>query len=234
MKLDIWGLISTAHPFTLFFSGVILAVGIYKGIVKIPWLNWPRKNKKEPCVECTNVKYFNETISKNIEISIEVARIKFVETIKYQMIEAEIIYIEMADILKDNYWNEATKAGLTNGTRETSVAYYNLMIDNMESNVMDIIRGWMKSNHFIEKTEIEFQSYIDDKIKILIPKISNFIDHGFNRTVLQVDMHELHESALKCMDRIGALANTFFHKARAISIEKKKLIDKLNKPGVLE
>ncbi len=227
MKIDLWNLINTVHPLTWILATIMLCIGVYKGIIIIKWIRIPNKNKDEPCLDCINVKFFNETISRNIEKTAEIARITFVETIKYQMSEAELVWIEIGDILKDNYWNEATKAKLKNGERETAVAYYNLLIDYIKQDVMDILRGWMKSNHFIDKSEIEFQAYIDDKIKILIPKISNSIDHGFNRTVLQVDMHELHESALGCMPRIGALAAEFFHKVRAISIDMKTFIDEI-------
>ena len=93
MKIDIFNLLNTAHPLTLIIAGILIITGVYKGIIKISWLNLPKKNKDEPCLDCINVKFFNETISKNIERAVETARIKFVETIKYQLIEAELVYI---------------------------------------------------------------------------------------------------------------------------------------------
>ncbi len=225
MKIDISNFLSTVHPITWVLVAIVFCYGVYKGYIVIKWLNLPNKN--DPHLKCPNNKSFNEAITRNIEKTVEIAKIQFVDTLKFQMAEAESVWIEISDILKDNYWKQATKHGLKNGERETAVAYYNLLIDYIKSDVMDILRGWMRSNHFIDKSEVEFQSYTQDKIKRLIPKISDAIDHGFNRTVLKVDMHDLHQSALECMPRIGILAKEFFLKARAISVDMKKLMDKI-------
>ena len=213
--------------FTLF-----IAYFVYKGIIKIKWLNIKGINKDNPHLNCIHNKSFNEIIARSIDLAsdraFKIAHIKFIETIYYQMAEAHLAWITVGDILKDNFYCQITKIEITVIAKEKAIIHYNMIIDKMEKDIMDIIRGWMKNNHFIEKSEIEFQSYIEDKIKVLIPKISNIIDHGFNRSILCIDMHQLHESALECMPKIGSVAAIFFHKARAISIEKQKLIKTIN------
>lgn len=229
MKLDIWNLISNADPIALILATIMIIIGVYKGVIKIKWLKLPRLNKDDPHFNCQHNKSFNETISRAIESAsdkaFEIARIKFIETIYYQMVEAHLTWITVGDILKDNFYKQIEQTTVKNEDKQKAIIHYNMMIDKMEKNIMDILRGWMKKNHFIEKSEVEFQCYIEDKVKILIPKISSIIDHGFNRSILCIDMHDLHESALECMPQISAAATTFFHKARSISIDKKKLID---------
>ncbi len=228
--------ITTMTPVEAMLTTVIFGYLITKGIIKIPILVKKKKKLKSDSLlalheNCPNFTSITVILERVMEKSDKIFRIKYGETLYEQMNDAELMWADTKDTLKDNFaktFEEENKGDASKEEKLFAIKYYSLTIDNMEVEMLGLIRRWMRKNHFVEKSEIEYQAYIEEKTEQLHHKMSRLFDDRYDEDVLLVDREMLRNTMTsRSMPIISKRVQKFFLRARAVSIEKAKVIEKI-------
>jgi len=228
-------------PVEAMLTTVIFGYLISKGIIQIPSLIKKKKLKKEKSEQpeslmsmhesCPNFTSITVILERVMEKSDKIFRIKYSETLYEQMNDAELMWVDTKDVLKDNFsktFEEENKGDASKEEKLLAMKYYTMVIDNMEVEMLGLIRRWMRKNHFVEKSDIEYQAYIDDKIEQLHHKMSRLFDDRYDEDVLLVNRDTLRNTMkTRTMPIVSKRIQTFFLRAKAISLEKLKVIQKI-------
>ena len=233
--------ITTMSPVEAMLTTVIFGYLISKGIIQIPSLIKKKKLKKEKSEQpeslmsmhesCPNFTSITVILERVMEKSDRIFRIKYNETLYEQMNDAELMWVDTKDVLKDNFiktFDEENKDDATKDEKLLAINYYTMVIDNMEVEMLGLIRRWMRKNHFIEKTELEYQAYIEEKIEQLYNKMSRLFNERYDEDVSLVDRKILRNNMnTRSMPIISKRVQKFFLRAKAVAIEKLEKIKKI-------
>ncbi len=185
---------------------------------------------------CKNYSSLAIILEKVMERSDKIVRIKYQDTLYEQMNDAELMWEDVTNHLKDNFAKtfDIENPDIEKSEKVYSVKCYILIIESMETEMMGLIRKWMKKNHFIEKSELSYVDYIEEKIGLLHSKMTRLFDDKYEEDKLLINREALRKNMKEnVMPIIHKRGTTFFLRAREISIEKSKLIkeikDKIDK-----
>ena len=229
--VSLLGIIQQTDPITAVIATVMIIRFMYEGGSKIfPILKnkgslfsffHKSKDNKTP---------FQEVFARVLDKSEKIFRIKYHDTIYEQMNEAELMWEDASSKLKDNFMKTYDKYNPESSKEQKRhiVEVYSLIIDSLELKTVGLIRKWMKKNHFIEKTEIEYTAYTEEKIKILHEKMSRMFDLKYDEDIMLVSREVLRNEMIEnVMPFISKSGQMFFLKAREIAVSKVKLIEEL-------
>ncbi len=215
---------------------------IYRGGANIiPLFKKKKKEKSDsPLMDlhrgCKNFTSLSVILEKVMERSDKIIRIKYQDTLYEQMNEAELMWEDVTNLLKDNFaiTFDNENANVEKSKKVYSVKCYSIIIESMEVEMMGLVRKWMKKNHFMDKSEITYVSYIEEKIGLMHSKMTRLFDDRYEEDRLLVSRDVLRKSMKEnVMPVVSKRGTTFFLRAREIAIEKSKLIkeitDKIDK-----
>lgn len=223
--------IQQMSPIEAILLTIMVIFFIYRGGINyfIPFITKKRKGTKSLMsmhVGCRNYTSLEVILEKVMEKSDKIVRIKYQETLYEQMNEAELMWGDIKDILKDNF-SRAFNEQNSRASKENklfSSRCYSIILDSLETEMMGLVRRWMKKNHFITKTELEFADYIEDRTKRLHDKMTRLFDEKYDEDKLLVKRELKRKMIDSSMPIISKRISTFFLRARAIAVEKENQI----------
>lgn len=120
------------------------------------------------------------------------------------------------------------KAFLDIAQSERDISAYGDILLTAKEEVKDYIRKWLRVNHYTSKSEIEFQDYINSKIKDLLDVVTYHLDRKYKDsffTIPRADVCAHNES--KVIPEAQKIWEKMFRDCREISRNNEELIKTL-------
>ncbi len=176
---------------------------------------------------CKNYSSLLIILERAMQDASDIMHIRYIETIYDQMNLAEESWRRIRMILRQGFV-ENLDEDLEDGLKQDAKVCYNLVLDKIGKDLIGLLRKWVKRNHFTEKSDLEFQSYITERLRDLTEFFSIAIQDVYVPEIMKFDLERLRNFNLeKLMPEIGKEIVSFFTKARIIAAEKEKKIDKI-------
>jgi len=213
-------------------------IGMATGIIKVPkFINWT-KNKKSKSndvfkthIKCEYWPNLKNLIVKAIDKGMMIQRIKINEAIAEQMAEADELFVDIKDIIRDNYFKlyKEFRGGEVSGLLdEPDVNKYDVLLDSSESMFKGMTRRYMRKNHFIDKSDEEFRIYIDRRTEDYQKALSKYLNERYLTAHYHIAREVVFESNIRnCMPEVKQKVSIFFYRVREIARAKQLLIDEL-------
>jgi len=221
-------IIKTMSPVEAVLSTIIFAFLVYRGYINIPAF-LKRKKADAPTDptdltgihrSCVNYSSLLIILERAIKDSDEIIQIKYIETVYDQMNLAEEYWSRIRMQLREAFVS-LLDPSLSSKQAQDAKICYNLILDKLGGELLGLIRKWIKRNHFLEKSEIEFKAYIDQRVGDLEEFFSISIQDIYMPSGIQVDIETLRTFNIEqVMPGIAKELADFFMRARAISAEK--------------
>ena len=126
---------------------IVGGYAVFKGIIKLPFLS---------------------TTKKSIDKYKTIWNIKTKETLYEQMNIVEVSHASIMFVLK--------KAYLNLNVTDNHAQHYELITQDAQRECKNVIRKWLKENHYTSRTETEFNIYVDEKIESLLEIVTYHFD----------------------------------------------------------
>lgn len=227
--------ITSMSPVEAMLTTVVVSYLVMKGFIKLPFIKKWREDKIKrdpndilsPHRKCVNFPSLLQIMERAMTKSDEIMHIKYIETLYDQMTTAEESWIRIRMLLRESFVR-LIPTGIDERRKQEAKICYNLVLDKLGKDMIGLMRKWMKRNHLIERTEIEYQSYITQRAKDLEEFFSIAIQDVYVPTEMQVDIEALRAFNIEnAMPPIIKELTSFFIKAREIAREKEAKINKI-------
>ena len=141
---------------------VVILFLAYKGIIKLPFI---------------------PTITDRIKTYEKVWNIKTKETLFEQMNIVEVVHASIMFTLK--------KAYLNLNVTDKHAQHYELITQDAQKECKNIIRKWLKENHYTDRTEQEFDMYVSEKIDLLLEIVTYHFDLKYKDDFFEISRENL-------------------------------------------
>lgn len=166
-----------------------------------------------------------ETVFKNSD---ERRYMKDIDAIKRQMEIAEDYVKQVIALMTRVYLHTLSAKGHADPASSPGFTSYSKnVLPIVECQVVSKIRTFVRENHFAEKTEREFEEYIEARSK----QLREFVSHMLNDIYLYRDditRSELYEANEKRMPEFKEYIRNFLLDCREIAVEVNQLVNTLN------
>ncbi len=236
--------IQAMDPVTAVMATVMVIFFGYRGgsnIIPIIKKNKSRKEEKNkpesksPLMDlhkgCKNYSSLAIILEKVMFKSDKIVRIKYQDTLYEQMNDAELMWEDVTNSLRDNFTKtfDKTNPKAEKADRKYAIKCYAIILESMETGMLGLIRKWMKKNHFIEKSELDYVTYMEEKAELLHTKMKRLFDDRYEEDKLMVKATTLRKAMEEnSMPVISKRMVTFFLRAKVIATEKSLLIREIS------
>lgn len=223
-------LIISASIIVLFLLFILLKKGIrLKGKGLNISINGNEKEieNKSPHAECVYRHHAIDLIRQVWKNADERGRLKYSQSVKLQMEQAEVFTQKYIQILIHVYLKVLQEKGFADPVSTVSFNSYKNVLKILENSLLTIIRHAVRENNFAEKNSREFEEYVRQKIQ----QLADFCMNVLNDTYLyknDVNTAELYEANKAAKNEFEQISNDFFFKCRQIAVdinEKIKYLD---------
>lgn len=194
----------------------------------------PKKPEVKPGVQahedCPHfpslVLMMREAMYKNIKMY----SIKIEQTIYDQLNLFEDLFDDLFKIYKSDYltlYKTKKKIKADGILNHIQVKFYLSLLRESKTDMKKLTIKFMKENHFLEKTEVEFLTYKVERAEDYIQALSEHFDDVYNSDDFDVSREALYKSNMLCVDKVNAKIFSFFDKVRIVSKNNQKKIKKL-------
>ena len=228
--LSIW---TNATTLSQLIFVVLLLYFVGTGVIKLP-KSQKKLDENEALgihVKCANFPSLKLLVMDAIQKSAEIQRILINDTLNEQMNEADDLFIDMRSQMKKTYlklYKEKTSGIKSNILRNKEVNCYLSLLDNMESPLKGMTRRFLKKNHFLERSDMEFREYIKQRTADYQSAVAEFLDDHYDGGESSISTDELHIVNMKeVYPLMEAKVESFFHKVRKIAEDKREEVVKL-------
>lgn len=222
----------------IFLVSVLVSFSLMQGSVQIPKIFKKKRNKKtsnslvQLLMDNPNYPTLTAILEKSMEKSDEITKIKYIDVIYEQMTEAELVTEEIKEILSNSLDEMLDPIDeLSKSEKEIVLLQFEIILENMENSFIGIFRKWMKRNHFLDKTPIEFNVYIQDKIEISLKRFKRYFEK-YNSIIYDKRNFQDNDFYLrfeKCCPEIEKKLIILFNKVKEIGLKKREEIEKIKK-----
>lgn len=213
---------------------IVITYLLKTGIIELPLKQYQKKkaiNKPfEIHSKCAHFPSLVKMIQDALYKSSKIQTIKREDTIYDQINIFNDLFEDIFKILKSNYLtlyknhNNVPIDGLLNNIQ---IKYYLSILRNSHSDFKKLTIKFMKENHFIEKSETEFRTYIAERSEDYQQALTEYLDGEYDSNIFNVSRERLYKSNMKCIDKINVKIEEFFYKVRDVSIKNQKKISDL-------
>lgn len=172
-----------------------------------------------------------ESMRKIREIERRIIEIRYMETIKKQMGIAEGAVKSIITESLQSYTSLLKNKKHKDPIKTTSCQSYMLLLRVIEHRLVDKLRLYVRENHFAEKTEVEFDSYIESKTKALIYLISESLNnlYHYDEDITRAELYDANKEKIRIVEHILLDCFREFRISAIDSVEKvEKLESKIN------
>jgi len=236
--MELFKIIQQMTPIEAFLVAIIVFYLGSKGILKIPFItNLLDKQKEKKAVK----KGGKAPVSKKslpadiiliirnaIEKAIKIEHIRINETISEQMNEADILFEDTRKLMRKSFltlFKQHRKGDINGLIDDPEVKFYLTIVESSETEMKGNLRRIMKKNHFLEKDENGFRTWIKEKTVKLRDIMTDVFDMKYSTKDFTISREELYEKHMKeVMPQVEDLLEGFFYRIREIAREKNDLI----------
>ena len=191
------------------------------------------RRRKSPHVGCKNVEDIVLVVRRVAEDGDKIYQIKYVEMMREQM-----TYVENKAIILRGFMSKIFLSALSDALKgdptqavnlisHPDYKYYGLVLDKMIDIQVGYMRSSLRSNHYLELSEIEFDKYTTEKIDMMVQITTDLLNAAYEGTVLK--RSELYKVNMLNIGDIRAMVYDAFLKARNIAKNCQERIDLIAK-----
>ena len=181
---------------------ILVTVGIVKGIIVIPWIKIGNKPNL-------------------VEKTLKIWLIKTKQTLYEQMNIVEVTHSAVLFKMTEIY--------RCLNPSPNDLQHYELLIAKIESKCKSFIRKWLKENHYSERSDENFELYIDEKVtfllELIIKELNTFYRDDMFSSVSRETLRE--ENTLHLIDYSKSKWHKMFIDCRRITVSNEKKVKKL-------
>jgi len=178
-----------------------------------------KKEEKNVHHGCKNFHNLEFIIQRYVDRAIKIERIKS-SILPSQMVAVDKSSIKVKSILMDTY--KKLKA-----PHQDVYNYDNILFKTMSS-TQELLRDWVKKNHLLDKTDIEFREYVRETKDLIIKHHIAELDREYNSEFFTVNRAKLlNRNKEETIGKIDDELEELLYKIRDIVSDKMKEIDKL-------
>jgi hypothetical protein len=184
----------------LFLLGFILYIGAKFGLkfrgkgFALSFGNEKDENNS-PHSKCKNSHDAIECLKDVRKIESDIYELKYQKLMKRQMDFVESASKEGVSKLLRIYTSLLKRKGQENPIKTESCQSYILILKVLETRITDLARFFMKENHLAEKSEPEFESYIESRtndIRFLVTDTLNDL-YYYDRDITRAELYDINE-----------------------------------------
>lgn len=195
---------------------VIILIGVYHlintGRIVVP--TWFKKEKGTTETGDSCLHKMKQERSKGERITI----IKYFDTVYEQMSVVRTTASTISDLLTDVFVEVLNTKDVTEEQHNDALQIYQMLIDGALDNASGYLRRWVKRNGLTDMNDVEYQTYIHNRIEESQKLIKKYIDRTFLKNQLHMDRGELHEVNLILFhERVKDIMADMFIKLRSIA-----------------
>ena len=183
--LNLW---SESNTLTQILTIIIIIVGVYKGVLVLPFVNIKKKQRKTH-EECNLYHDMNEIIKNAIIKSQKISKIKDKDIIRDQMNSLEVTHNEILYKMKSIYHSHVKN--------DKDIAHYNELLDNLEHDIRSMIKAWFRENHLTEKSDKDYRDYVSTRIGLILSRVTDTLNYKYKNFELdRQKLQDIHREEL--------------------------------------
>lgn len=164
------------------------------------------KSKKKKAVTKVIGRELKPIIELYVDNQIKIDRLKE-SILPCQMVVVDKSVIRIKSFLMDNYKNMDAPAA--------DISHYDHILYKTLSIAKDTLRDWLRLNHILEKSDIEFREYVRDIKDLITKEHISLLDREYNSEYFTISRKELFESNKKhTFGKIDDILEEMMHKVR--------------------
>lgn len=172
-------------------------------------------------------------IDSAIKRAILIFSLKEYKTLQDQMSCVEKATLMIKSIIIDNF--QEMKGLKDHPDRGRDIRAYLKIIHFTMGEAKETLKGWIKSNHLLERTDIEFQVYVKETVRNLLLQVSSTIDEEYFSEDFIIDRAVLKKHNVEKMtSEISEILSSLLMTIRDIAEDKQKQIKELEAEEIFE
>lgn len=198
------------------------------------------KNKNETGNPHTDCPFYQDLLNiveqvlrTNDETSRKIYMIETQITLEEQMKEVEMYLSNIKDNFKTTYLKEMRECNNddVNGLMdEKDAQHYMTILNDVEEHCKELIRTWVRRNHFSDKSDQDFLVYVDQRFNMVTSHIRTKLDELYQTNCFSISRERLYQiNIMHIKTKAQEQFRLLFFRVREISINKKQTIDGLYK-----
>jgi len=215
-----WDYLSAVPIETKLIIGVLLLFGVYKGIVKIPYIAWPRERRKEERIhkECPLYPEFIDMRNYAIELGAEPCAL-----VRRQMILVEDKFEEPVRTLLLKHFLKLLPDDEAEPIRAPDAKDYLLAVNYSLFQVKSKIRSFARDNHLADISEAQFMQKMRERTDQVIGIFTSEMNesHPVNLSITRRVVYQHNE---ELDDKIKEMLNYVWLGMRELAIESKNIL----------
>lgn len=182
---------------------------------------------------CSLYPEHQKALEKKESITEQITVIKYIDTVYEQMAKVGSYREKVHKILFDTYKLKLPEHGLSETQRKAALVSYKKDLKIALDDVQGYYRKCVKENHFTEKTDVDFNTYVIDKTDDGADRLGDAFDAYYLQSVCIVDREELRTiNKSECLPRIKELMSQMFFEIREIAEKKENLIKEIQEEQI--
>lgn len=165
-------------------------------------------------------------VDNAIRRAIEIFTLKEYKTLTAQMLCVEKTTDIIKSLILDNFQDMPQLDGQKNKGRD--IRAFSKIIEYTFIETKATMKEWIRSNHILSRSELEFKVYVKETVRGLLVQVSSIIDKEYLSDDFIVDRETLKKHNIGTLTaQIADLLQTMLFTIRDIAIEKDKEIKEL-------
>lgn len=202
---------------------LLVVTGVYKGVVKIPYINWPKEKKPKAHKDCPL--YFEYLEMRNNALEISLTPIQLVRS---QMAFVDDLEETTRNILYKHFLKLlCTKNGEDfNAVKHPDAQDYLLAVNYSLCRVKQRIKSFLVENHIADMTELEFLEKSTNRTNQVIDLFTTEMNENHPAN-LSIPRNEVYNHNQCLMEQIRGLVVEMWVVARTLALESKQKLKDL-------
>lgn len=212
-------------------GAIVLFIILGNATSILRWIK-DRFTKKKECEDYSKSD-IRLIVDSAIKRAITIFNLKEYKTLHEQMLCVEKSTLMIKSIIIDNFQEMKQLKGHKNRGRD--IRAYSKIIDFTMEQAKATLKEWIKANHILERSDLEFQVYIKETVKNLLMQVSTIIDREYYSEDFIIDRETLKKNNIAEMTaEISEILSNLLMSIRDIAEEKQKEIHKLEAEEIFD
>ena len=207
---------------------VTLVYLVKGGTFDLPKYLIGKKKKSKTHETCDNYADHMSLLEKERLKGYKIAEIKYKSLLFEQMTKVEILVNKIKLMMTKEFSMLIDSMDISEKRKSDAKVLYEGIVKWALEDAQGYLKGWIKDNHFVEKTDVAFQEYIQKRTVEANEVISDGIDRYYIKSIFHVDRDDLKRANdVNLLPRITPMVSIMFIEVRSIAEEKIELIKQI-------
>lgn len=172
-------------------------------------------------------------VDSAIKRAITIFNLKEYKTLHEQMMCVEKSSLMIKSLINNHFQEMEQLEGHENRGRD--IRAYSKIIDFTMERAKETLKEWIKTNHLLERSDLEFQTYVDETVKNLMMQVSSTIDKEYYSEDFIVDRDTLRKYNIGAItNEIAKILSSLLMNIRSIAEEKQEEIKELEAESIFD